>query len=534
MSERFNSAQTSQSSPSTPQLRSRIHLPSSKLVRKARESRYLGGGGGNGGGGNDFVLESLPRLSMNRSTTTVSEGDGDSIREQGYYKTHHPTSGLETQPYAKELPYFLSYATSSLDWDSWLTSALEGCVAFSSANYRIDSNGNSISRSPPRKVLDIGCGAGHWILNQAFTSGWEETQFVGLDAEPSRFSEDLLPPSLAGRISHVQHDLSKGSLPFLDNQFDFVRIARMNFAIPEIKWMDLLEECIRVLSPGSYIEIVELDLSLYRGNDQVQKILDSVLDHQFINSRPLTVIPSNLTLAARDLRSTGRIATRLPSAPIPPHQIPLESEPTFSANLPSLGKFSAGSDPTLVTPSTTFTSHVALHGYAQWLASSSFGIAHAALEARESEDRGFHGEQGEGVVYLGKKEKDMSDMIDAVETYADDLRERAGLAQIITSRFGWEPTFDQKLQQQLTDNLPVLEDRLRIFGRERRKRDSLFGGQSDPEIEFRYQQNELAMRECQNELKLVRRRLEGREKREKGDEEDLGSMDFEVFVARAP
>ena len=114
MSERFTSAQTSQSSLPPPQLRSRIHLPSSKLVRKARESRYLGGGGGIGGG-NDFVTESLPRLSMNRSTTTVSEVE-DNNREADYYKVHHPTSGLETQPYARELPYFLSYAKSSLDW----------------------------------------------------------------------------------------------------------------------------------------------------------------------------------------------------------------------------------------------------------------------------------------------------------------------------------------------------------------------------------------------------------------------------------
>lgn len=122
--------------------------------------------------------------------------------------------------------------------------------------------------------------------------------------------------------------------------------------------------------------------------------------------------------------------------------------------------------------------------------------------------------------------------MNSIETWAEDLRERAGLAQIITSRLGWQPTFDRKLQEKLEANLPTFEDRLRTFGRERRQRASMFAGQQDPEIEFRYQQAELAKRECEHELKQVRRRLEGRERME--DEDDLGSIDIEVFVARAP
>jgi len=106
------------------------------------------------------------------------------------------------------------------------------------------------------------------------------------------------------------------------------------------------------------------------------------------------------------------------------------------------------------------------------------------------------------------------------------------MAQLIT-QFGWEPNFDKQLSQQLSQNLPVLEDRLRNFGSERRKRDSLFGGQPDPDLEFRHQQVELAKRECEHELRAVKRRLEGFENKEK-ENDVLGSMDLEVFVARAP
>ncbi|GAA5869550.1 hypothetical protein JCM16303_000507 [Sporobolomyces ruberrimus] len=522
----FAQASTSSSTPSALP-RARIpNLPTSKLVRKARESKYFGGGG------HESIHENSPRLSLNNSTTTPDENERDHDQEDGWYKTHYPTSGLEAQPYSKTLPYFLSYANSALDRDAGLTSALEGCVAFSEANARSDSEGKPVLPTPPRKVLDVGCGAGHWILSQAVAKGWEETHFVGLDAEPSRFCDDILPDPIRGRISHVQHDFLLDRLPFDDNSFDFVRIARLNFAVPETKWSELLDECIRVLVPGSYIEIAEVDFNIYSGDGRVQKIFDSILDHQFINSRPLTVVPSTLTLVARDLRSTGRIATRLPSKRLPSDHTPLETESFLTTELRPLGKFAAGSEPILVTPSTTFTSQLALHGYAQWLASSSWGIANAALAAREATGRPPSNELDHERSM--RREKELGELEDTIETWADDLRERAGLAHAVTARFGWEPTFDKKLAQQLTDNLPILQERLSAYGRERTKRDSLFGGQQDPEVEFRYQQVDLARRECEHELKAVNRRL-GRGEQVGGEEvEDLGSMDLEIFVARAP
>ena len=266
----------------------------------------------------------------------------------------------------------------------------------------------------------------------------------------------------------------------------------------------------------------------------MQRIFDSVFDHQFLNSRPLTVIPSNLTLAARDMRSTGRIATRLPSGPsFSEDRHCTDSEPILSANLPPLRKFAAGSDPALVTPKSSIMSHLALHGYAGHLASSSWGIANAALEARDA-GRASSEEDGSGRnIITSRRERELGHVMDAVENYADELKDRAGIAQIVTARLGWDPTFDKKLERQLHDNLPILEDRVRLFAVERRNGDAAFGLQQDPEIEFRYQQAELARRECQHEIQQVRHRLEGRHDENEQDLE-LGSMDLEVFVARAP
>jgi len=284
-----------------------------------------------------------------------------------------------------------------------------------------------------------------------------------------------------------------------------------------------MEEAVRILSPGCCLEIVEVDFAVYQGNQEVQQVFDSILNHHFINLKPLTVVPSNLTLAAREMRSTGRISVLLPSAPQDPIAQVLPPEAILSDQYPPLGRYAAGSEPVVIVPSSTATARIALHSQAQ------------ALDARKRDWTQSQGssEGGGSVEARNRREKELSELMGSVESWTKELQDRAGMAQLITSQFGWEPAFDQQLSQQLSHNLPVLEDRLRNFGTERRKRDSLFGGQPDPELEFRHQQVELAKRECEHELKAVNQRLNGPETKEKEDEV-LGSMDLEVFVARAP
>ena len=296
-----------------------------------------------------------------------------------------------------------------------------------------------------------------------------------------------------------------------------------------------MEEAVRILSPGCCLEIVEVDFAVYQGNQEVQQVFDSILNHHFINLKPLTVIPSNLTLAAREMRSTGRISVLLPSASQAPIARVLPYEAILSTHYPPLSRYAAGSEPVVIVPVSTATARIALHSQAQALAASSYGLANAALDARKRDRTQSQGssEGGGSVEARNRREKELSELMGSVESWTKELQDRAGMAQLVTSQFGWEPAFDQQLSQQLSHNLPVLEDRLRNFGTQRRKRDSLFGGQPDPELDFRHQQVELAKRECEHELKAVNRRLNGPETKEKEDEV-LGSMDLEVFVARAP
>jgi len=113
---RIQSLSSAQSPPRTPQTpsssRSRLGLGSSKLVRKARESKYLGAG--------DSIDEQVSRFDQpeesRRDVTTVEEESSEEEEDQSWYQTHYPCGGMEAQPYARDLNYFLSYSNASLDW----------------------------------------------------------------------------------------------------------------------------------------------------------------------------------------------------------------------------------------------------------------------------------------------------------------------------------------------------------------------------------------------------------------------------------
>ncbi|EJD49077.1 hypothetical protein AURDEDRAFT_112781, partial [Auricularia subglabra TFB-10046 SS5] len=111
----------------------------------------------------------------------------------------------------------------------------------------------------PLDVLDIGCGAGTWIIDTA--RAWILTHFVGFDVNIDMHpSLDILhPPDLRERIRWMQGDFLE-RLPFPNQSFDFVRVSKISLAVPEAKWPRLIGEISRVLRPGGTFEIVEENL----------------------------------------------------------------------------------------------------------------------------------------------------------------------------------------------------------------------------------------------------------------------------------
>lgn len=150
------------------------------------------------------------------------------------------------------VPYPAENSSELMLFDSWNFLFLSNLVQKNVTMHRFDP--------PPRRVLELGCGNGIWIIEAA--KRWTDTEFVGMDllkGQPDLRREENNLMHLADRITWVQGDILK-PLPFASEEFDFVRLGNVGLAIPEDEWQNLFEECARVLVPGGVQEIIEDDL----------------------------------------------------------------------------------------------------------------------------------------------------------------------------------------------------------------------------------------------------------------------------------
>ncbi|CDS12424.1 hypothetical protein LRAMOSA04618 [Lichtheimia ramosa] len=106
------------------------------------------------------------------------------------------------------------------------------------------------------KVLDMGCGPGAWSMEIA--SEYPKSQVVGVDISPM-FPNDIKPSN----CTFHQLDLHQG-LPFEDGTFDYVFMRFISMGIKAEQWESALTELTRVLKPGGWIELTEVDAELYR------------------------------------------------------------------------------------------------------------------------------------------------------------------------------------------------------------------------------------------------------------------------------
>ncbi|KAI1784677.1 hypothetical protein LXA43DRAFT_1077285 [Ganoderma leucocontextum] len=172
-------------------------------------------------------------------------------------RKHHAFSPVD-------VPYPRSYDRQMVDMDVWdhlWQLQLGGSITM------------HVFETPPARVLDIGCGTGTWILNAA--REWKTSSFVGLDVVP--LHPDLLQVGcldLAARITWVQGNFLE-SLPFPNEEFDYVRVTRVGRGVPEDKWDTLFEEITRVMKPGGAFEIWEEDLHFPGRRDESPHIIDS-------------------------------------------------------------------------------------------------------------------------------------------------------------------------------------------------------------------------------------------------------------------
>ncbi|KAJ7036616.1 hypothetical protein C8F04DRAFT_953782 [Mycena alexandri] len=112
---------------------------------------------------------------------------------------------------------------------------------------------------PPHNVLDLGCGAGHWMLDAAMAWRNSGTQVIGFDMVDT--TKGLWPvvqrQGLTENLKFVRGNFVKQPLPFPDGSFQLVRMANLALCIPHEKWEFVLDQVWRVLAVGGRLEFID-------------------------------------------------------------------------------------------------------------------------------------------------------------------------------------------------------------------------------------------------------------------------------------
>ncbi|CAG8548307.1 8562_t:CDS:2 [Gigaspora rosea] len=106
-----------------------------------------------------------------------------------------------------------------------------------------------ILAKPDAKILDIGCGAGSWSFDIATT--YPLAKVIGLDISPIQ-STHIKPKN----FEFIKANAQEG-LPFDDNTFDFVFQRFLLVGYAKEKWPYVINEIVRVLKPGGFLELCE-------------------------------------------------------------------------------------------------------------------------------------------------------------------------------------------------------------------------------------------------------------------------------------
>ncbi|CAG8522095.1 14659_t:CDS:2 [Dentiscutata heterogama] len=100
-------------------------------------------------------------------------------------------------------------------------------------------------------ILDVGCGFGSWLFEMS--SDFKNCQFIGVDITPQHFIANK-----PKNVNFITADITKG-LPFREELFDFIHIRGIVLDLRDKEWDFLIQECVRVLKPGGYIEVTECE-----------------------------------------------------------------------------------------------------------------------------------------------------------------------------------------------------------------------------------------------------------------------------------
>ncbi|HEY7418601.1 MAG TPA: methyltransferase domain-containing protein [Ktedonobacteraceae bacterium] len=117
-----------------------------------------------------------------------------------------------------------------------------------------------ISMQGMRTVLDIGCGAGDWLIDLAHR--YPSVQMYGLDInqETLKLARERSNYSHLTNIQWRQIDsLQDVSLP--DSYVDLIHLRRCHYWITPQRWRTFFAACARLLKPGGWIAVTNIEMT---------------------------------------------------------------------------------------------------------------------------------------------------------------------------------------------------------------------------------------------------------------------------------
>ncbi|KAL0096954.1 S-adenosyl-L-methionine-dependent methyltransferase [Phycomyces blakesleeanus] len=117
------------------------------------------------------------------------------------------------------------------------------------------------------RVLDIGCGPGSWCLDLA--ADFPELEIIGLDFQESMFPDaGTIPPNCI----FIRYNVLMGLGQFEEKSIDYCHIRFMNLSLTVRQYAQVVRDCWRVLKPGGYLEMMEMDMMIYSPGPTMEKL----------------------------------------------------------------------------------------------------------------------------------------------------------------------------------------------------------------------------------------------------------------------
>ncbi|KAI8096154.1 S-adenosyl-L-methionine-dependent methyltransferase [Halteromyces radiatus] len=122
-------------------------------------------------------------------------------------------------------------------------------------------------------VLDIGCGPLSWAID--FAKEHPNANVIGMDCL------NMIPPETAMDLPKncqlVIHNCLK-RFPYADDSIDLCHVRFMNASLNMDQYCKMVAHCWRVLKPGGYMELMEMDMMVYSPGPVTELLNNQVIE----------------------------------------------------------------------------------------------------------------------------------------------------------------------------------------------------------------------------------------------------------------